>query len=293
MNARLAALTTLIIVCLLGVSAGLAVSAGAKGRVAGAASACSDAQYPATRDPSNPLMLPQSPGADPLAGASLFVDGPRHGAAAGEIAKLLGMDPKNFPDSESWNEFDSRVVPGALKSHPQAAFKVHMLEKIAREPETQRLSEFTGGGGPGALFAETQKLLCNNLQADQGSIPVFNTLFALPHGKYCASRRTISANGGTFKRQVSEVARATGRRPVIFLLELDGVATSQCLSRAARHVWERQVRFEVDKLASLPHTVVYMEAGYSDANSARYTAKVLNALGIGKIRGFYTNDTHL
>jgi hypothetical protein len=37
---------------------------------------------------------------------------------------------------------------------------------------------------------------------------------------------------------------------------------------------------------------VYVEAGYSDSNSVGYTARVLNAVGVSKIRGFFTNDTH-
>lgn len=40
------------------------------------------------------------------------------------------------------------------------------------------------------------------------------------------------------------------------------------------------------------NTVVYVEAGYSDSNSVGYTARVLNAVGVSKIRGFFTNDTH-
>jgi hypothetical protein len=52
--------------------------------------ACPD-PYPGKRDPSNPLMLPVGPAAgNPLQGANFFVDGPAHGDAAGQIAKLLG-----------------------------------------------------------------------------------------------------------------------------------------------------------------------------------------------------------
>ena len=45
-------------------------------------------------------------------------------------------------------------------------------------------------------------------------------------------------------------------------------------------------------MQALPHTVVYIEGGYSDLNTVAYTAKVLNAIGVSKIRGFFTNDTH-
>jgi hypothetical protein len=44
-------------------------------------------------------------------------------------------------------------------------------------------------------------------------------------------------------------------------------------------------------MATLPHAVVYVEAGYSDSNTVGYTARALNAIDINKIRGFFTNDT--
>jgi endoglucanase len=253
---------------------------------------CTDSQFPATRDPSNPLLLPNAPGANPLNGANFFVDGPRHGMAAGAIARLLGMNPDNFSDDESWADFDGRIVPLALLTHPRAAHDVHLLEKIAREPEPQRFSIYSAGGGPGAIYGQVYKIFCSNLTADPGSVPIMQTLFIYPHGKYCASKGEIVANEPTFKRQVNEAVRGTGRRPAVWLLELDSVATSSCLSRGARAVWESELQYEIDQFASLPHTVVYVEGGYSDANGPRYTAKVLNKIDIGRIRGFYTNDTH-
>jgi endoglucanase len=65
----------------------------------------------------------------------------------------------------------------------------------------------------------------------------------------------------------------------------------------ARHhslaAWERMLRYEVDQMATLKHAVVYIEGGYSDANSPRYAARVLNAADVRKVRGFFTNDTHM
>jgi endoglucanase len=169
---------------------------------------------------------------------------------------------------------------------------VHLLEKIAQEPVPFRISEFSAGGGPGKVYDQMHKLFCNILTADPGTVPLVQTFFIFPHGKYCASKREVLANEATFKRQVREAARGIGRRPAIVLLDLDSVATSSCLGRGALPVWESELRFEVDQFQSLPHTVVYAEAGYSDANRPKYTARVLNAIGIRKIRGFYTNDTH-
>src|SRR5579884_1047917 len=89
-------------------------AAGAGGATAPQGTECSAAPFSAPRDPANPLMLSKSPGADPLAGASFFVDGPKHGAAAGAIAQLLGLDPSSYPDDYSWAQFASKDIPRAL-----------------------------------------------------------------------------------------------------------------------------------------------------------------------------------
>src|SRR5437763_11264326 len=67
---------------------------------------CADPDVPTPTDTANPLALPVAPSTgDPLQGAHFFVDGPRHGQAAGAIAHLLGLDPASFADSDSWAAF--------------------------------------------------------------------------------------------------------------------------------------------------------------------------------------------
>jgi endoglucanase len=46
-------------------------------------------------------------------------------------------------------------------------------------------------------------------------------------------------------------------------------------------------------MATLKHAVVYVEGGYSDSNTVPYAARMLKAVDIQKIRGFFTNDTHI
>ncbi len=107
--------------------------------------------YPATRDPSNPLALPVAPGANPLNGANFFVDGPRHGEAAGAIAQLLGIDPTRYHDDYSWARFKASLAHGGLhrklKHNRALARKVALLEKIADQPEAQRFSLLLGRRG--------------------------------------------------------------------------------------------------------------------------------------------------
>jgi endoglucanase len=257
---------------------------------------CPD-RFPAARDPSNPLMLRAAPGSDPLHGANFFVDGPRHGAAAGAIATLLGRDPQRYPDDYSWARFRAGLARGKvarkLEHDHGLARQVALLSKIAGQPESQKISIYAEGGGPGAIFGQTQKIFCHNLTADPRSIPVFTTYFLHPAVGGCATPSQLTAAGPEFRRRVDEMAAATGNRPAVYLLEIDGIGSSICMQKTgALAIWEADLRYEALEIGSLPHTVVYLEGGYSDANSPRYTARVLNAAGVRQIRGFFTNDTH-
>ncbi len=262
-----------------------------------ASRACADPDhYPARRDPSNPLDLPNPPGANPLNGANFFVDGPAHGAAASAIASMLGMDPSSFPNDYSWAQFkqilQSGPVAARLAADPSLAQKVSLLARIADQPEANRFSLYSEGGGPGAIYGQVHKVLCSNLAADPGTIPIFTTFFLYQAG-YCETRSQILANRPTFERQINEMARGIDRRPAVMLLELDAVGASRCMQyNGALPYWEADMRYEINKISALPHTVVYIEGGYADSNPPRYTANVLNAVGIQKIRGFFTNDTH-
>ncbi len=261
---------------------------------------CQD-RYSAQRDPSNPLMLPAAPGADPLSGARFFVDGPKHGSAAGAIARLLGIDASapvhsqlpSFVDGDSWGSFRSFVARRALTASGSVAWKIRMLEKIADQPETNRLFGFAMGGGPGAVYKQTQKLFCGNFTADPGSIPVVSTYFLHPALGGCATPAEMNAATPAFRRRVNEFVAGIGNRPAVLLLETDAFGSSGCM---AKHgdlgMWEALVRYEVDRVATLPHVVAYVEGGYSDANSPAYTWRALNHVDIGRIRGFWTNGTH-
>jgi endoglucanase len=239
-------------------------------------------------------MLARAPGSNPLNGASFFVDGPAHGAAAGAIAQLLGAG--GYADNYSWSEFahDLTVSPfrDRLAGNPGLRRKVALLEKIASQPEEQRFSLYSGGGGPGAIEGQVQKIVCSNLSADPDAIPIFTTFFLYQAG-YCESRAQILAHRSAFQRQIDELAQGIGRRPAVLLLEIDAIGSSACMAKTgALSQWEADLRYEVDRLSALPHTVVYVEGGYSDANNVAYTARALNAVGVSKIRGFFTNDTH-
>jgi Glycosyl hydrolases family 6 len=303
-----------VLVVAVGLAAGSGVSSASRGRSigggvrpvvsavssrgstdVGVSRLCSGA-YPARRSNSNPLMLARAPGSNPVSGAKFFVDGPAHGAAAGAIAQLLGQDPAAYPDSYSWNDFSQYLSSGPVRARlarkPSLRYKVKLLEKIAREPEEQRFSLYSGGGGPGAILGQVNKVFCSNLLADPSAIPIFTTFFLYQAG-YCESASQIIRNRPRFERQINELAEGIGRRPAVVLMELDAIGASSCMaSTGALGQWEGDIRYEINKISALPHTVAYIEGGYSDANDVSYTATALNAVGVRKIRGFFTNDTH-
>ena len=291
-----ASLVALAAINVLAPNASGSTRTGSRGVRATYAQQCAE-PYPATRDPANPLDLSSPPGADPLTGANFFVDGPAHGSAAGAIASDLGINPKGLPDDLSWAAFDQQITSGAmghkLGADPGLAHNVAELSKIAAEPEAQRFSSYVMGGGPGAVFSQAEKVFCSNMTADPGSIPIINTYFMHASLRGCPSAAEIRAYNPVFHRRINEMAAATDRRPAVYLLELDAIGSSKCISNVgAMPGWEADLRYEINALAALPHTVIYVEAGYSDGNSVAYTARILNAIGIRKIRGFFTNDTH-
>jgi endoglucanase len=253
--------------------------------------------YSAQRDPSNPLALPVAPGSNPLNGAAFFVPGPAKGSAAGAIAQLLGLNPQTLPLDLSWASFQQQLAFGPLAAQlagdPALAHQVAMVSKIAAQPEAQRLSSYSWGGGPGGIFKQAEKIFCSNMESDPGSIPIFNTYFLHPTLGGCPTPAQVQAYNPVFRRRVDEMAAATDRRPAVFLLELDAIGSSSCVKRqGSLPAWEADLRYEINAIQALPHTVVYVEGGYSDSNTVGYTARILNAVGVSRIRGFFTNDTH-
>jgi hypothetical protein len=291
-----------IIRCLFAVLAAFAFIGAIRAASASAQVTAHDAQQcrasaPAQRDPANPLDLPQAPGANPLTGARFFVPGPAKGSAAGAIAQLLGLNPTNMPVDESWATFANDLAFGPLHNklaaNPSLARKVAQLSLIASQPEAQRISSFSWGGTPSGIYKQTQKILCDNMTADPGTIPIFNTYFLHPVLGGCPTPKQVSDYMPLFHSRIDAMAQGVGNHPAVFLLELDAIGSSSCVQKmGAMPEWEAALRYEMNAIQSLPHTVVYVEGGYSDSNSVGYTARILNAIGVNSIRGFFTNDTH-
>ena len=278
------------------VAMGAGHSAGARGK--SSSYVCGD-PHSSTRDPSNPLALPTPPGPNPLNGANFFVDGPAHGAAAGAIASLLGRSPASFADDYSWAEFQQRILGSAsvqqrLSNDPGLGLQGPQPREDRRRARAAAVQCLRPGRiAEGRVQPGDQDLLPQH-DRRSGDVPIINTYFLHPAAGACPTPARLRAAGPLFRARIDAIARATANRPAVYLLELDGIGSSGCVRKmGSLGIWEADLRYEASKISSLPHTVVYLEAGYSDANGPRYTARVLNAAGVGTIRGFWTNDTHL
>jgi hypothetical protein len=263
-------------------------------RAAGAASKPHQAGQCSSSDkgphnPANPLDTAGFTGTDPLSGANLFVESPWQygGDAADAIANQVGLGYLSSKEGGTpipWAQFEARV--NRMHMSRNVSFRVHMLEKIGDYPQAHQFSLYTAGGSGPAIFTQVQNYLCRMQQTNPGAAADITTYF-VKHGGGC--------NGGTnpnFDAEVSALKDAVGNFPALIFVEEDAIDTICWRSPAAIAQREALLKDEIDQLSQIPHALLYVEGGTSDANSPAEAARVLNASDASKIRGFFTNDTH-
>jgi type II secretory pathway pseudopilin PulG len=262
-----------------------AASAAAKAHQAGQ---CSSSD-PSTPNPANPLDTAGFTGTDPLSGAHLFVESPWQygGDAADAIADEVGLGSLSSKESGTpipWARFEARV--NGMHMSRAVSYRVHMLEKIGDYPQAHQFSLYTAGGSGPAIFTQVQNYLCRMQRTDPGAAAEMTTYF-VKHGGGCSP-----GTNPNFEDEVNAFKDAVGNFPALIFVEEDAIDTICWKNPAAITDREAQLKYEIDQLSQLPHALLYVEGGTSDANSPAEAARVLNASDAYKIRGFFTNDTH-
>jgi hypothetical protein len=269
-----------------GLAAALVASASGA-RTAHAAAQCSSSDT-GPRNRVNPLDTPGFTGTNPLAGAHLFVESPWlfGGDAADAIAKEVGLGSLTTQTSGTpipWAAFKARV--NSMHLSRRVSYRVHMLEKIGDFPQAHQFSLYTAGGSGSAIFTQVQNYLCRIKRTDPTAGAVITTYFVKHSG----------CNSGAqpeFQAEVNALKSAVGNFPALIFVEEDAIDTICWRSPAAVRGRAALLKYEIDQLSQLPHALLYVEGGTSDANSPAEAARVLNASDASKIRGFFTNDTH-
>jgi endoglucanase len=209
------------------------------------------------RDDANPLALdPPPPGANPLKGADFFRN--PHANLAGTVIRKI------------------------RRSRPTAA---RLLRVIAAEPETKRFGSFN---------AQPKLAVARYLERAQneqpGSVPLLAT-YRLAHIN-CGRVSDTPAEAARYKKWYRKFAEGIGNHRAVVFLEIDALITAPCLSSRGLRVRIGELRSAIDSLARLPHAVVYVDAGASDAHHRRFIASLLRKIGVHRIQGFFTNATH-
>jgi len=243
----------------------------------------------APRNPQNPLDTPGFTGTDPLAGANLFVESPwRYGGdAADAIANLVGLGWMSHEESGTpmpWSQFEAKV--NAMHLSRSVAYKVSMLEKIGEYPQAHQFSVYTAGGSGPAIYTQVQNYLCRMQRTDPTAVAEITTYF-IKHGSKCNP-----SSQPNFDAEVNAVKDAVGNFPALIFVEEDAIDTICWRNPAVVSQREALLKYEIDTLSQIPHALLYVEGGTSDANNPRQVARVLNASDASKIQGFFTNDTH-
>jgi endoglucanase len=195
---------------------------------------------------------------NPLAGVRLFVD----------------------HDSPSWHQW--RAYRRSRQRH-----KAALIRRIAREPKAIWLGRFTR---PHFRKKVRRVIVAAHRQ---GAVPLFTVLRAESNG--CGPGYTGGGRAGDARTRAwyRRLARVIGHTRVVIAFEPDSLGTIDCHARSRRDDRIRLLRYGVDRLAALPNATIYLEAGASDWEPARRTARQLRAIGIAKVRGFMLNATHM
>ena len=194
---------------------------------------------------------------NPLVGVRLFVD----------------------HQSPSWHQW--RVYRHRGQRH-----KAALIWKIAREPRALWLGRFTR---PHFKHKVRRRI---RAARRQGAVPVFTVMRAESRG--CGPSYTGGgpAEDARTRAWYRRLARAIGGARVVIAFEPDSLGTIDCHARSRRDDRIRLLRYGVRALSQLPGATIYLEAGASDWEPARRTARQLRAIGIATVRGFMLNATH-
>jgi endoglucanase len=183
----------------------------------------------------------------------------------------------------AWREYRHRLRLGRRG-------EARLMLKIATQPQFKWFGAWAGRRSPRRTM---RKYLRRVDEQMPGSVP---QLVSMRHeGRECHSRYTGGGRRGDALTRSwwRGFARAVGNRRVVIGFEPDALGTMDCLTRSRRGARLRLLRYGVRLMSRLPNATVYLDAGASDWEGPRETARKLRAIGVHRVRGFMLNVTHL
>jgi endoglucanase len=173
-----------------------------------------------------------------------------------------------------------------LRAHGQSR-KAALMWRVAREPRFRWFGRWDG-----AVRRRVRRYLRCAAAVQPGAVPL---MVVMRHqGKHCGGGYTGGgrAEDARTRAWYRRFARGVGGARVVIGFEPDSLGTLECLPRSRRADRLRTLRYGVKVLSRLPRATIYLEAGASDWEPARRTARQLRSIGIRRVRGFMLNATH-
>jgi endoglucanase len=160
-----------------------------------------------------------------------------------------------------------------------------ILWRLAREPKFWWFGRWTNG-----VRREVRRYIGRARRRRQ--VPLIAVM--RHQGKECGHGYTGGGRreDARTRRWYRKLARGVGSSRVVIAFEPDSLGTIDCLRKSRRMARLRTLAYGVDVLSRLPNATIYLEAGASDWEPARRTARQLRIIGIRKVRGFMLNVTH-
>ena len=166
--------------------------------------------------------------------------------------------------------------------------KASLMGRIASQPRFRWFGKFTRGGA--GMPGKVRRFI--GCAEANGSVPL---MVVMRHqGKTCKKGYTAggAAEDARTRSWYDDFAGAVGNSRVVIGFEPDSLGTVDCLKRSRQRARMETLRYGVDVLSRLPNATIYLEAGASDWEPAKKTARKLRFIGIAKVRGFMLNVTH-
>jgi endoglucanase len=192
---------------------------------------------------------------------------------------LEGLDLFVDHSSPSWLQYQRFRRAGAGR-------KAALIRKIAREPKSIWLGRFTRPN----FDRKVREML--RAARSQQQVPVFTVLRAQSTKCNPSYQGGGPAEDRRTRAWYDDLARVIGDERVVIGFEPDSLGTIDCLARSRRDDRLRLLAYGVKALAQRTRAIVYIEAGASDWEPAKRTAKQLRIIGIRRVRGFMLNATH-
>lgn len=163
-----------------------------------------------------------------------------------------------------------------------------LMWKVAGQPRFRWFGRFTRPN----FFEKVRNYLHCVAAIQPGTVPLMTVMRHIGNG--CSPHYTAGgrAEDTRTRHWYDKFAQAVGDARVVIAFEPDSLGTVDCLARSRRRSRLDNLRYGVDVLSRLPNATIYLEAGASDWEPARRTAKQLRYIGVSKVRGFMLNATH-